>query len=217
MTAGLRPGGVDGIWRWIVIQPFSIVASRSSIGETTAGAGGAGGTRRAHAASATTASARRVATAALVVVLALTAGCASRPLLARAIRARGGPLHGFVRQSAADVYVGFPGAWRWRTVFADDGSRYRLGFDARLLVVFADGPVALPPLERGTLAARFADYRRVGDRWLAHRTDWVLADRPLAAERVVALCPDPRDTAAAAFRTPAGLPDCGPPPDARIP
>ena len=48
---------------------------------------------------------------------ALASGCASRPLLERAIRARGGALHSLVRQAEADVQAGFPGTWEWRTVF----------------------------------------------------------------------------------------------------
>jgi len=45
------------------------------------------------------------------------AGCAPRPLLERAIRARGGPLATTVRQVEAEVYKGFPGTWQWRTAF----------------------------------------------------------------------------------------------------
>ena len=48
---------------------------------------------------------------------ALASGCASRPLLERAIRARGGALHSLVRQAEADVQAAFPGTWEWRTVF----------------------------------------------------------------------------------------------------
>jgi hypothetical protein len=51
------------------------------------------------------------------ILLALASGCASRPLLERAIRARGGALHSFARQAEADVQTGFPGTWEWRTVF----------------------------------------------------------------------------------------------------
>ena len=55
---------------------------------------------------------------ALVTVLVLlAAACAPRPLLDRAIRARGGPLHSVVRQVEARVYTGFPGLWHWRTAF----------------------------------------------------------------------------------------------------
>jgi hypothetical protein len=39
-------------------------------------------------------------------------------LLEQAIRARGGPLPGLVRDSQAEVWVGFPGTWRWQTVVA---------------------------------------------------------------------------------------------------
>jgi hypothetical protein len=47
------------------------------------------------------------------------AGCATqRPVLDEAIRARGGVLPGLVRSSEAQVQVGFPGTWRWRTVVA---------------------------------------------------------------------------------------------------
>jgi len=53
----------------------------------------------------------------LGVALVLGSGCARGPLLDRAIAARGGALDGLVRQVAAEVREGFPGAWRWRTVF----------------------------------------------------------------------------------------------------
>jgi hypothetical protein len=47
-------------------------------------------------------------------------GGASRPLLDRAIDARGGPLEGLARSAEAEVYAGFPGTWRWRTAIAPD-------------------------------------------------------------------------------------------------
>ena len=53
----------------------------------------------------------------LLLALALATGCPSAPLLERAIRARGGTLHGIARTVETDVYAGFPGTWRWRTVF----------------------------------------------------------------------------------------------------
>ena len=49
--------------------------------------------------------------------MGLAAGCASGPVLDRAIRARGGPLRSFVRTSDAEVEAGFPGTWRWRMTF----------------------------------------------------------------------------------------------------
>ena len=54
---------------------------------------------------------------ALLALLAGLAACAPRPLLERAIRSRGGPLHTVVRQVEAEVRAGFPGTWRWRTAF----------------------------------------------------------------------------------------------------
>jgi hypothetical protein len=55
---------------------------------------------------------------AIVLTTALaTSGCVRRPLVERAIRARGGPLVSLVREVEADVYQGFAGKWRWRTVF----------------------------------------------------------------------------------------------------
>jgi len=53
----------------------------------------------------------------LATIVVVGSGCASRPLLERAIRARGGALHSLVRQAEADVQSGFPGTWQWRTVF----------------------------------------------------------------------------------------------------
>lgn len=49
----------------------------------------------------------------LLVLVALLGGC-TRPLLERAIDARGGPLTSLSRDVEADVKVGFPGTWRWR-------------------------------------------------------------------------------------------------------
>jgi hypothetical protein len=52
----------------------------------------------------------------LALALAL-AGCAPRAPIAAAIRARGGPLAGIVREVETDVRAGVPGTWTWRTVF----------------------------------------------------------------------------------------------------
>jgi hypothetical protein len=95
-------------------------------------------------------------------------------------------------------------------VLADDGAQYRLGFDARTRVVHAEGPIALPPLGAGQLVARFGDFRKTG-RWvLAYRTEYMLGGQPLASERTIAVCPEPRDLAPEAFRTPSAVPDCSP-------
>jgi hypothetical protein len=47
----------------------------------------------------------------------IVAGCAPRPLLERAIRARGGPLNGLVMRTENRVYVGAPGTWECTRVF----------------------------------------------------------------------------------------------------
>ena len=44
-------------------------------------------------------------------------GCAVRSPLERAIAARGGPLPALARSVEARVEQGFPGLWRWRTVY----------------------------------------------------------------------------------------------------
>jgi hypothetical protein len=214
----------------------------------------------------------------------------------RAIRARGGPLTSVARQVEAEVYLAFPGTWRWRTVymvpdryawtiftaaepnhylfdgtavrafigtrevsadtdpsaplrsharftavvnldalrlpgvrtapvpqaelpagassglavvFADDGAQYRLGFDGRALLVWAEGPVRLPPLGQGRVVARFSDFRRVGRYLMPFRTSYVFGDERLADERALAVCPADRGLGIESFRTPRLVPDCG--------
>jgi hypothetical protein len=51
-------------------------------------------------------------------VVALAVGCVPRPLVERAIRARGGPVGTVVLDAEAEVRRGYPGTWRWRRVFA---------------------------------------------------------------------------------------------------
>ena len=57
------------------------------------------------------------AAARMGLALALAGGCAPRPPLVRAIHARGGPLRAVVREVEAEVFVGAPGRWNWRTTF----------------------------------------------------------------------------------------------------
>jgi len=52
------------------------------------------------------------------VVLSLVVACAPRPVLERAIAARGGPMAGLIRRSDVRVTMGEQGAWQWRTVAA---------------------------------------------------------------------------------------------------
>jgi len=234
--------------------------------------------------------------AAILAALVLAAGCAPRPLLERAIRARGGPLASMARQVEAEVYLAFPGTWRWRTVYmvpdryawtiftaaepdhylfdgttvrafiggrevsadtdpsaplrsharftavvnldalrlpgvrtaplpqaelppgssaglavvlADDGSRYRLGFDGRGLLVWAEGPVRLPPLGQGQVVARFSDFRRVAGFLVPFRTSYTFGDERLADERALAVCPADPGVSLESFRAPRLVPDCG--------
>jgi hypothetical protein len=56
--------------------------------------------------------------AVLAAVLLGAVACAPRPVVERAIAARGGAVAGLVRDSDVQVAMGFPGAWQWRTVTA---------------------------------------------------------------------------------------------------
>ena len=87
----------------------------TSGGSVGSGAGGAGTDRPQATTHSTDKATTRVV--ALVAVLVGLSACAPRPLLERAIRSRGGPLHTVVRRVDADVRAGFPGMWHWRSVF----------------------------------------------------------------------------------------------------
>jgi hypothetical protein len=93
-------------------------------------------------------------------------------------------------------------------VLLDDGARYRIALDDRLLVVSVAGPVDVPTLGRGALTARFSDFARAGGRLLPRRTAYRFRDAPLADERALALCVDPPGLDPAAFVDPARLPRC---------
>src|SRR5207244_582861 len=56
--------------------------------------------------------------AAVLAAVLLAVACAPRPVVERAIAARGGAVAGLVRDSDVQVAMGFPGAWQWRTVTA---------------------------------------------------------------------------------------------------
>ena len=319
MTVGFGPGGASGISSRTGTKPFWSSTMRTSLG-VVAPLGGRGGaavrTQAARHATQIAAKGRRRGTeapklgksrpaatpkgraAAVLAALVLAAGCAPRPLLERAIRARGGPLVNIARQVEADVYRAFPGTWRWHTVYmvpdryawtiftaaepdhylfdgttvrafiggrqvsadsdpsaplrsharftavvnldalrlpgvrmaplpegelppgasaglavvlADDGAQYRLGFDRRGLLVWAEGPVRLPPLGEGRVVARFSDFRRVAGFLVPFRTSYTVGDQPLADERALAVCPADPAVSLESFRTPRLLPDCGTP------
>jgi hypothetical protein len=89
-----------------------------------------------------------------------------------------------------------------------DGARYRLGFDRRGLVVWAAGPLDLPPIGRGEVSARYDDFRRVGGLLVPFRTEYRLGTRRLAEERVLGMCVNDPGLEAGAFTTPSMIPRC---------
>src|SRR5262249_44030161 len=126
------------------MAPFSIRASRPgtcrSVGAPAGGAAGRGAGARAPQALSSNAARqvrgradiesgtveeapgltpalRPLLTVLLATIVVVGSGCASRPLLERAIRARGGPPPPLVRQAEAAVQGGFPGPWQGRPVF----------------------------------------------------------------------------------------------------
>src|SRR2546426_11204699 len=94
-------------------------------------------------------------------------------------------------------------------VLADDGSRYRLGFDERWLLAWAEGPVRLPPLGQGQVVARFSDFRRVAGFLVPFGISYTFGEERLADERALAVCPDNLGVGAESFRAPRLVPDCG--------
>ena len=94
-------------------------------------------------------------------------------------------------------------------VLADDGARYRLGFDGRGLLVWAEGTVRLPPLGQGQVVARFSDFRRVAGFLVPFRTSYTFGDERLADERALAVCPADPGVSLESFRAPRLVPDCG--------
>lgn len=89
-----------------------------------------------------------------------------------------------------------------------DGTAYRLGFDDRTLLVWAQGALDFSPFGKGEVTARFADHRRTGTLLLAFSTSYILGTTPLADEKIVAACVDPPDLTPASFTDPTSLPAC---------
>lgn len=73
---------------------------------------------------------------------------------------------------------------------SDPQPSVRIGFDAALRVVVAEGDVSIPGLGAGLLEARFADYRRVGGRWLPFEIAYRFRAARLLDERVTEWRPD---------------------------
>src|SRR5438094_294315 len=166
MTAGFRPAGPGGTATWTVRNPPS---SETSSSGAAGGAGtGRGGVtwRQATSHPASTKPVthpRRIPIAriaASILLAAFASACARRPLLLEAIRARGGPLHAFVREVEAEVhaegplslpplgsgtvtvrFADFRRARRWRLPFrADYGFAGRPLATERTLSVCPDDP-----------------------------------------------------------------------------
>jgi hypothetical protein len=132
-------------------------------------------------------------------VFALAAGCLPGTMLDQAIRARGGPLGGLVRESDAQVSLAFPGPWQWRTVFAPPdryawtvyttGEPTHYVFDGRVVRAFVGS--ALVSEDASTGAALRSHARFMGALQLdGLRAPGVRLRELSAAER-------PRDTATA--------------------
>lgn len=78
-----------------------------------------------------------------------------------------------------------------RAGFRDAPERsLRLGFDASLRLVSAEGVVTVPGLGEGLLEARYSDYRRTEGRWLPFDIRYRFRGAPLLDERVVTWEPD---------------------------
>ena len=93
-------------------------------------------------------------------------------------------------------------------VFADDGARYRLGFDDEGQLVVVEGPLELPPFGNGVVEARVTEFRRMGGMTLPARVAYRMGDQPFADERTLAACPNPAALDVAAFAAPERLPQC---------
>src|SRR5262245_24062168 len=117
MTTGRGPGTSRGTVTWTDTKVFSSDASRTIVGRASIGGGGTTVVRCVQAPRRTTIAMRARPLLLLATLAAAALGCAPRPLLERAIRARGGPLGSLVRQVDAEVYAAFPGTWQWRTAF----------------------------------------------------------------------------------------------------
>lgn len=89
-----------------------------------------------------------------------------------------------------------------------DGSVYRLGFDADMLLIWAQGPLDLSPLGSGRVTAEFSDFRRTAGLRLPFAATYWMDDLRLADETIRAACVDPADLTPASFTDPDQLPTC---------
>lgn len=95
---------------------------------------------------------------------ALAGASCARPLLERAIAARGGPLQSLSRASTAEVVRGFPGEWAWRFDYRVPdllrwtietyGETQSVSFDGRAVRYFlGSAPLPMSPAALGDFAS----------------------------------------------------------------
>lgn len=106
---------------------------------------------------------RIVAAVALLSIAAASTAC-TRPLLERAIAARGGPLQSLSRTASAEVVRGFPGDWAWRFDYRVPdllrwtietyGEEQSVAFDGRTVRYFlGSATLPTPPAALGDFAS----------------------------------------------------------------
>jgi hypothetical protein len=147
-------------------------------------------------------SSRRVRSAVAIVVLMLApvaAGC-TRPLLERAITARGGDLVSLSRVADAEVSRGFPGAWSWRLDYRVPdqlrwtietyGEDQSIAFDGTQVRYYL-GSAALPQVP-----SALADFMSIV-RWTSVTTLDALASDPAVSVRELPRAALPAGAAAA--------------------
>ncbi|MBY0274796.1 hypothetical protein K2Z84_05620 [Candidatus Binatia bacterium] len=135
-----------------------------------------------------------------LLVVATTGAACTRPLLERAIAARGGPLESLSRESTADVYRGFPGTWAWRFDYlVPDRLRWTIETYGEEQSVAYDGTRVRYFLGSGALPdvpAALSDFASIV-RWTSVTTLDALASDPRATVRELSAAERPPDAAAA--------------------
>jgi hypothetical protein len=90
-----------------------------------------------------------------------------------------------------------------------DGNRYRLGFDRRMLLVWAAGPLDFSPFGRGEIEVTFDDFRLFGGLQLPVHATYTAGGSVLLDQRMQQICPNKADASDAWFASPTDLPACG--------
>lgn len=138
-------------------------------------------------------------TAVLLIVTVTCAGC-TRPLLERAIAARGGPLETLSRESTAEVDRGFPGTWAWRFDYrVPDRLRWTIETYGEEQSVAYDGTRVRYFLGSGSLPevpAALSDFASIV-RWTSVTTLDALVSDPRATVRELPVAERPAGAASA--------------------